>query len=106
MRGDRGEVQNLSDDFELVFGLLVHDQRPALRQHRKQVSPPLAPLRIDFMRLSKRHQMADGPSDDVAVAVKIAFTFAGCAEHARDITRNRWLFGQYGDGAGVRSPHL
>ena len=76
-----------------------------LGQHGEQVAPPVAPFRVDLVRLGKGYQMADGPGHHVAVAVQIAVAPAGRAQHARDITRHRGLFGQHGNGTGFRIRH-
>ena len=69
----RGATSDLPHDLELIFGFLVDDQRPLLREHRQQVAPPLLPFRLDLVRLRQRCQVPDGPRNHVAVALQIAF---------------------------------
>ena len=104
-RATFGELRMRFDRLELVLGLLVDHQRPLLGQHGQQVAPPLAPLRIDLVRLRQRGQVADGPGDDVPVAVQVAVAFGARAQHARDVARHRGLFGQHRDTSGFRSCH-
>jgi hypothetical protein len=60
---------------------------------------PLTPLRLDFVRLRQCGEVADGPGNNEAVAVQIAFTLAGGSKDTRDVSRDGGLFGQH-SGAG------
>ena len=71
-RADARRGEDFAHDLELVLGLFVDDQRPAGGQHGQQIAPPVPPFGIDLVRLRERGQVADGPGDDVAVAVQIA----------------------------------
>ena len=83
---DARRIQNLADHLELVFGFFVDDQRPIVRQHGQQFAAPMLPLRLDFVRLRQRDQMADRPGDDVAIAVQIALALL-VAPRTRAISR-------------------
>ena len=103
-----GRVQDLAHYFELRLSLLVDHQRPVVRQHGEQIAPPVLPLRLDLVRLRQRHQVADGPSDHVAVAVQISLPLFRGAQHARDVARHGRLFRQDGHAGAlrIRAAHL
>ena len=86
-------VEDSSYDFELILGVFVDNQRPMLGQDGEQVAPPVAPFRVDFVRLGKGYEMPNRPRHHVAVAVQISIAPAGCTQFVRDIARHRGLFG-------------
>ena len=51
------------------------------------------------MGLSEGGEVADGPGDDIAVAVEVVFAFSCGAEHFGDVARNGGFFGKNGNGA-------
>ena len=72
IRETRGEVR---PPVRLRTGFWrVDNQRSPTGQHRQPIKAPLAPLKIDLVRLGERNKMTDRPSDHVAISVKVAFT--------------------------------
>ena len=56
------------------------------------------------MRLGQGNQVPNGPGDHVAISLQVAFApFLG-SEYPGNITRNRRLFRQNGDGTGFILP--
>ena len=49
------------------------------------------------MRLRERGKVSDGPGDHVAIAMQVAVTACGGAQHFGDIARDGRLFCNYGD---------
>ena len=96
-------TQDLLDDLELVPGLLIDHERPSAGQHRERGESPLFPGGIDLVRLSQRCQVPDGPRNHIATAVKKSIAFLAGAQDAGDVSCNRRLFSQNGDGAGRHS---
>src|SRR5580698_6237009 len=57
------------------------------------------------MRLGQRHQVPDGPGDDIAVSLQIALAPFISPEHTGNVTGDRRLFGQNRDGTGFTRLH-
>ncbi len=103
-RDARG-VRIRAHGFELVLGFFVDDERPLARQHGQEVAAPVLPFGVDLVGLREGGQMADGPSDYVAVAVEVAFALLAGAENAGDIAGDGGLFGEHSYGSGFRGRH-
>src|SRR5271170_826386 len=57
------------------------------------------------MRLGQGNQVPDGPGDHIAVSLQVALApFLG-SEYPGNVTRNRRLFRQNGDGTGFTCLH-
>src|ERR1700733_12633001 len=57
------------------------------------------------MRLGQGNQVPNGPGDHIAVSLQVAFApFLG-SEYPGNVTRNRRLFRQNGDGTGFTCLH-
>ena len=93
-------VDHLAHDLELVARGLEHGERPLLGQHRQVSTPPALPLGPNAFRLRQADQVADGPSDHVAIAGQRALAAPSGAQRLREITPNGRLLGNYGDGHG------
>jgi hypothetical protein len=72
---------------------------PVLREHREQVTPPMSPRWVYFVGLGQSRQMTNRPGDHVAIAVQISVALPGRAQHARDVSGDRRLFGQHRNGS-------
>ena len=101
---DALRAENFLHDIELMLRLLVHDQRPAARQHRERIASPLFPGWIDFVRLGKRRKVTDGPRNHVTVPVQESIALDACAQDTRNVPGNGRLLGQNGD-IGRRATH-
>ncbi len=57
------------------------------------------------MRLGQGNQVSNGPGDHVAISLQVAFAPLLGSEDPGNVTRNRRLFRQNGDGTGFICLH-
>lgn len=73
-------VHQLFQDAELLFGGRRHKVQPPIRQDGQVCDAPLDVLGIINIGRCQFHQMTDTPTDEIAVALKVAILTIGGTE--------------------------
>ena len=73
-------LHQLLQDAKLFFGAGRHQILPLLRQDGQIGDAPLDVFGIVNIGRSQFHQMTDTPTDEIAVALKVAILTVGCTE--------------------------
>ena len=92
--GNVSALHQVGHDLVLPRRLRDHDQLHLLRQHGQVVHIPFFQLLVVDVGVRERHQMAQGPGDDVAVALQIAVAAPAAAEDAGQLLADRGLLSQ------------
>ena len=89
---DLAAVHQLLHRLELAARVGQHLQRDALGQHGQRRHGPFLVSLVEFSRLAQGDQMADGPGDDVFLAIEKAVAPALHAQHPGDVPSHGGLF--------------
>ena len=75
-----------------------------LGQHGQRVHRPLFPIGVQLVRVAQRHQMTDGPADNILLPDDHALAAPARAQHPRDVSSHRRLLRQHQRLAHARPP--